>query len=150
MWLLDVQGNGRPRETREHLNTPWYTPEYARGPPRYLREPPRYIGKEHLNTLKPSLKGLSTYRSGPAIPFLYMGGISNDCEGYIYSISEDPFPDVQIDRSSRISLQQPVVSLIYPSFGAWNRRGRIRVTRYGSIQTELFGGRGECMYGLHL
>lgn len=29
-------------------------------------------------------------------PFLYIGGISNDCEGYINLSPEDPLPDVHI------------------------------------------------------
>ena len=35
-----------------------------------------------------------------------MGGISNDCEGYIYLSLEDPFPDVDIGLSGGFNLQQ--------------------------------------------
>ena len=33
-------------------------------------------------------------------------GISNDCEGYTYLNTEDPIPDVQMDRNKRFNIQQ--------------------------------------------
>ena len=39
-------------------------------------------------------------------PFLDIGGISNDCEGYIYLSPEDPFPDVDIGQNGKLNLQQ--------------------------------------------
>ena len=40
------------------------------------------------------------------ILFHYIGGISSNYEGDIYSIPADPFPDIHIGLSSRFNLQQ--------------------------------------------